>query len=256
MSLSDRAALQLSRPRLGTTLSEPLRASGEFGAAVLGLMALARKTPAGDGRPVLTLPGYGGADGSMAGVRRFLQACGYSPYKLQMGRNLDNGSQRIRSVDDASRFRETMVRSVIRRVGQIYAQTGRPVTLVGWSLGGVYAVDVSQQVPAMVRQVITLGSPFGDPRGTALFDVMRKISGSTVPLEAQDYEGWNSKAELVERSVPISVIYSDRDGIVSTQITRLKNDGHVRYHQVDSSHVGFAYNLKAYRCLAGELARA
>lgn len=243
-----------AQPSRRATFSEPLRASLELATTLTCLPLLARLSPRGDGRPVLTLPGYGGADGSMAGVRTFLKACGYLPYALELGRNLDQGADRIRSVDDAIRFRDKMVAAVSERVRELYAQTGEKITLVGWSLGGVYAVDVSQQLSEQVRQVITLGSPFGDPRGTSLFKLMRTISGSTVPLESQDFAGWCSRARLLTDAVPISVLFSRRDGIVSPDIAKLTNDGHVRYRELDSSHVGFAFNPRAYRMLARELA--
>ena len=56
---------------------------------------------------------------------------------------------------------------------EIHAATGRKVSIVGWSLGGVYARDLALQAPDMVRSVITLGSPFanditGDQRDAAL----------------------------------------------------------------------------------------
>lgn len=262
MSLSERARATLTsgvqRPTSGwpsrwTIVSEPLRAAIEVAALPRLLPRLIKTSPKGDGRPVLTLPGYGGADGSMWLTREFLSRLNYRCYALELGRNLDTGADRIRSVDDALRFREKMVELACARVEALYQQQGEPITLVGWSLGGVYAVDVAQAIPSKVRQVITLGAPFGDPRGTTLFNVMRRLSRSTVPLDSQDYEGWCSRAQLADGTPPISVLFSDRDGIVSTTIASLENDASVRYHRIRASHIGFSWNARALELVAREL---
>lgn len=71
---------------------------------------------------------------------------------------------RIQNVDDATRFRERMVKLAVTRVRDDHEQTGDTVNLVGWSMGGLDAPDASPQLPDITRQVITLGSPFGDPQ--------------------------------------------------------------------------------------------
>ena len=106
--------------------------------------------------------------------------------------------------------------------------------------------------PEDARQVITLGSPFGDPRGTSLFMLMRRLSGSTVPLEEQDFDSWLDKAAAP--TVPTRVIYSKRDGIVGTDIARLPESPFTEHVQVDSSHVAFALNPRALGAVAESLA--
>ena len=76
--------------------------------------------------------------------------------------------------------------------------------MVGWSMGGLYALDASKSVPEFVRKVVTLGSPFGDPRGTNLFTPMGRLSGSTVPLEEQNFAAWLETAKAGE--VPTKVL--------------------------------------------------
>lgn len=252
MSLSERP--REGRPSAYAIASEPLRASLEVAALPWQLPRALRALPRGDGHPVLTLPGYGGADGSMAVMRAALKRQGYRSHALELGRNLDRGEDRIQSVDDALRFRRKMVGLIQRRLEQLYERYQQPVSLVGWSLGGVYAIDVAQSMPDKVRQVVTLGSPFGDPRGTTLFNVMRRISGSQVPLEGQDYAGWCAGAEWRTPTVPVTVIYSERDGIVSTSIARLQNDKAIRYRKVSASHIGFSHNTRAIALVAEVLA--
>ncbi|WP_188109722.1 esterase/lipase family protein [Pseudohalioglobus sediminis] len=230
-------------PPLGLALSEFPRATVESLQLVTGLGRLIRNHKGGDGHPVLVLPGYGAADGSTATLRFFLKRIGYRPFALEAGRNVEGMENRIQSVDDATRFRERLVDLTVDRIREIHASTGESVSLIGWSMGGLYALDASRHLPDITRQVITLGSPFGDPRGTSLFNLMRRLSGSRVPIEEQNFDDWLDKAAAP--SVPTHVIYSDRDGIVGTDIARLPHSSLTRHVQVDSSHVAFAFNVRA-----------
>jgi pimeloyl-ACP methyl ester carboxylesterase len=199
----------------------------------------------------LVLPGYGAADGSTALLRFFLKKIGYRPFALEAGRNVEGMENRIQSVDDATRFRERLVDLTVKRIHEVHAMTSEPVSLIGWSMGGLYALDASRHLPEITRQVITLGSPFGDPRGTSLFTLMRRLSGSEVPIEEQDFDGWLDKASAP--SVPTSVIYSERDGIVGSDIARLPESPLTKHVQVDSSHVAFAFSVSALAEVAAAL---
>lgn len=230
-------------PEFSLALSELPRAGWESIQLAGQLGRLARKHRGGDGHPVLALPGYGGADGSMAVLRHFLKRIGYTPYALELGRNIETPEERIRSVDDATRFRESMVSAVVERIKAIHEIEGEAVSLVGWSMGGLYALDASRELPHLTRQVITLGSPFGDPRGTSMFNLLRKLSRSQVAIEDQDFQGWLGKAR--DGAVPTHVVYSEQDGIVGTDCARLPQTDWVQHHAVDSSHIAFAINPRA-----------
>src|SRR5580692_9568069 len=142
---------RLRAPGLGLLLAEA-RGIFELNASLL-LSPLLMRAPRGDGHPVLTLPGFLASDLSMAPMRRYLKELGYDAYAWQMGRNTGG---------------VTRMRAALRdRLAQIHAATGRKVSLVGWSLGGIYARDLALQAPDMVRYVVSLGSPFaGDVRAT------------------------------------------------------------------------------------------
>lgn len=240
-------------PDLALAMTEVPRAGRELVQLLFRFNGILRRHARGDGRPVLVLPGYGAADGSTAVLRYCIRRLGYDPRALSLGRNLETVEERIRSVDDAIRFRDRMTGAVAERVEQIHAETGEPVTLVGWSMGGLYAIDASRVAPDKIRQVITLGTPFGDPRGSTMFKLMRRLSNSKVPVEAQDYAGWLARAES---RAPTQVIYSARDGIVATDIARLRSSHRVQYREVDSSHMGFAINPDALDAVAQCLAEA
>ncbi len=233
-------------PALTTTLSELPRAANETFSLIRNLGYTIRRSPNGQGQPVLTLPGYGAADGSMSALRFFLRRIGYDTHALQLGRNFESAEDRIQSIDDACDFREKMVELVCERIDEIYEATGEKVALIGWSMGGLYALDASQARSRKVKRVITLGSPFGDPRGTAIWNLMRTVNRSVMPVEEQNFDRWTKKQLVKKRSVPIDVIYSPNDGIVSTDIARLPDHPSVTHHEIDSSHLSFALNEQAY----------
>src|SRR5271165_1897454 len=118
-----RATGRLRRPGLGLLLAEA-RGIFEFNTSLL-LSPLLMRAPRGDGHPVLTLPGFLASDLSMAPMRRYLTELGYDTHAWRMGRNT-GGVARMQS-------------ALFDRLKQIHADTGRKISIVGWSLGGIYA---------------------------------------------------------------------------------------------------------------------
>src|SRR5215468_8275193 len=183
---------RLRPPSLGLLLAEA-RGLFEFNASIL-LSPLLMRAPRGDGHPVLALPGFLASDLSMVPMRRYLGELGYEAHAWRMGRNL-GGLARMR---EALRVRLT----------EIHAAAGRKVSLVGWSLGGVYARDLALQEPEMVRYVITLGSPFAnDVRATNATRLYEALSGERV----EDYSELR-EAIAGDLPVPSSSIFSRSDG--------------------------------------------
>src|SRR6266404_4798051 len=120
---------RLHPPGLGLLLAEA-RGIFEFNAS-LWLSPLLMRAPKGDGHPVLTLPGFLASDLSMAPMRRYLKELGYDTYAWKMGRNFGGVSS---------------LRGALRdRLTEIHETTGRKVSIIGWSLGGVYARDLALQ---------------------------------------------------------------------------------------------------------------
>jgi pimeloyl-ACP methyl ester carboxylesterase len=255
-----------SQPALLDTLTELPRAGLEAARLALSLPRLSQRIPRGDGHPVLVLPAYGLGDLGLWPLRRFLSGLGYQAFAWELGVNFDQGEMRIRRVEDAARFRRVQSERVAERAREIQAQTGRRPSLVGWSMGGLFAFDAARRAPELVRQVVTLGSPFGDPRGTSLWHVMRRLNGSRVPVEEQDFSSWLSPVPHCEASpvVPVTIVFSGRDGIVSERTARIdpsmvhesgaEEQRGVRYERIESSHLGFPVNLEAYRAIARALA--
>ena len=227
---------RLRAPGLGMLLAE-MRGIFEFNASVL-LSPLLMRAPRGDGHPVLTLPGFLASDLSMAPMRRYLRELGYDSHAWEMGRNT-GGVSRMRLA-----LRE--------RLAGIHAATGRKVSIVGWSLGGVYARDLALQAPDMVRCVVTLGSPFAnDVRATNATRLYEFLSG----------EGADDNPELREAiagdlPVPATSIYSRTDGIVNWRTCLLRPSVSAENIEVHlASHVGLGVNPAALWAVADRLAQ-
>jgi pimeloyl-ACP methyl ester carboxylesterase len=227
---------RLRPPSLFLMLAEA-RGLFELNSSLL-LSPLLLRAPKGDGHPVLALPGFLASDLSMAPMRRYLKELGYDAHAWNMGRNLGG----VTSKRDA-------LRNLLQR---IHDQTGRKVSLVGWSLGGVYARDLALQAPDMVRSVITLGSPFADDiRATNATRLYEALSGEKV--------GDNTKiteAIAGDLPVPATSIYSRTDGIVNWHTSLLRpSDTAENIEVYFASHIGLGVNPAALWAVADRLAQ-
>jgi hypothetical protein len=228
---------RLRPPSLFLMLAET-RALFELNSSLL-LSPLLLRAPRGDGHPVLALPGFLASDLSMAPMRRYLKELGYDTYAWDMGRNFGG----IASKRGA-------LQALLRR---IYEATGRKVSLVGWSLGGVYARDLALQMPDMVRSVITLGSPFAsDVRATNATRLYEVLSGETV-----DDNPEIRLAIAGDLPVPATSIYSRTDGIVNWHTSLLRPSANAENIEVHlASHIGLGVNPAALWAVADRLAQA
>lgn len=227
---------RLRPPGLGLLLAEA-RSLFEFNASVL-LSPLLMRAPRGDGHPVLALPGFLASDLSMAPIRRYLRELGYDAHAGRMGRKLGG----------LARMRETLH----ARLTEIHAGGGRKVSLVGWSLGGVYARDLALQAPDMVRSVITLGSPFAnDARATNATALYEALSGERVEDFAEMRE-----AIAGDLPVPATSIYSRTDGVVNWRTCLLHPSDRAENIEVRfASHIGLGVNPAALWAVADRLAQ-
>ena len=188
------------RPSVGQLIAEPAR--GLAAAAKLPAAApWLSRAPRGDGHGVLVLPGLLASDGSTAVLRKYLRLLGYAVRGWNLGRNLGPTAE--------------MLDELPRALLALAESTGRPVSLIGWSLGGIYARELARQHPGHCRQVITLASPFAmtDPRHSRAHGAYQRHShahatGARVPTREQT-------ARPV--GVPSTAVYSRRDGVVAWQ---------------------------------------
>lgn len=230
------ASGRLHPPNLGLLLAEA-RALFEFNASLL-LWPVLMRAPRGDGHPVLALPGFLASDLSMAPMRHYLGALGYDAHAWRMGRNLGG----------LSRMREALR----ARLVEIHAASGRKVSLVGWSLGGVYARALALQEPEMVRCVVTLGSPFAnDVRATNATRLYEALSGERVEELAELRESIAG-----DLPVPATSIYSRADGVVNWRTCLLRpSERAENIEVVFASHIGLGVNPAALWAVADRLAQ-
>ena len=211
------------------------RAPVELWASVLGLPIL-HQVPKGDGQPVLVFPGLLAGDSTTLLLRAYLKRLGYVPYGWKQGINAGP--------------RHGVLAGCRERIEEIHAEHGRKVSLIGWSLGGLYAREMAKLMPAMVRQVITLGSPFaGNPQATHAWRLFEYFSGHSV-----------SDPHLLERlrsapPVPTTSIYSKTDGIVAWQCSVQAPAKQSENIEVNASHFGIGMNPLALFALADRLAQ-
>jgi dienelactone hydrolase len=227
---------RLRPPGLGLLLAEA-RGIFEFNASLL-LSPLLMRAPRGDGHSVLALPGFLASDLSMAPMRRYLSELGYDTHAWRMGRNT-GGISRMRA-------------ALRDRLAEIHASSGRKVSIVGWSLGGVYARDLALQAPEMVRYVVTLGSPFAnDVRATNATRLYEALSG-----EAAEDNSELRQAISGDLPVPTTSIYSRSDGIVNWRTCLLRPSETAENIEVHlASHVGLGVNPAALWAVADRLAQ-
>jgi pimeloyl-ACP methyl ester carboxylesterase len=223
-------------PALPLMLAE-VRGILEFNTSLL-LSPLLMRAPRGDGHPVLALPGFLASDLSMAPLRKYLDQLGYDSYAWQMGRNT-GGIARMRG-------------ALRDRLAGIHAATGRKVTIVGWSLGGVYARDLALQAPELVRYVVTLGSPFaGDVRATNATRLYEAMSGETVDGNVELRQAISG-----DLPVPTTSIFSRTDGIVNWRTCLLRPSDTAENIEVHlASHIGLGVNSAALWAIADRLAQ-
>ncbi|MDC0362267.1 alpha/beta fold hydrolase [Halioglobus sp.] len=243
-------SLDIRPPRLRHSVLELGRAMLEIGSTAM-LGPVFKTLPKGDGHTIITIPGFMGADGSTSQLRRFLRNRGYNAVPWGLGRN--GADVRSQNLEDFLDHRTAMEDAIAARVEQEYLASGQKVTLVGWSLGGLYAVALAYRYPRWIRQVITLGTPFGDPRGTALYSVMGSFYGNDVDEEA--LSRWvDHTYRFGKLRVPVLALYSESDGIVGAGIARCEGDAnYVTNMAVLASHVGFPFNPLVFAVIANHL---
>jgi pimeloyl-ACP methyl ester carboxylesterase len=195
----------------------------------------------GDGHPVMVLPGFTASDDSTAVLRRYLRSIGYDARPWNLGRNM--GLRRVGRHD-----------ALDRQVAAIEQETGQKVSLIGWSLGGVHARNVAKRAPQSIRQVISLGSPFGGtPRATAVWRLYKQ--SNAVRVDPDFVDRFVAQTVTPPPNVPCTAIYSRTDGIVAWQIAMEQPGPLTDNIEVYGSHCGLGFNPAVYYAVADRLAQ-
>ena len=211
------------------------RAFSEFGTS-LALLPFLRRAPRGDGHPVLVLPGLIASDRSTQPLRSYLTDQGYDVHGWGLGRNMG-----------LKPGLEKRMKACLR---ELHETSGRKVSVVGWSLGGVYAREIASELPDAVRSVITLGSPLhGNPRATNAWRVYELASGQSI--DDPDLK----KLRDEPPPVPTTSIFSRSDGIVAWQCSVEPTTDRSENIEVVGSHCGLGVNAAVLYAVADRLAQ-
>jgi pimeloyl-ACP methyl ester carboxylesterase len=193
---------------------------------------LGEKGPA-DGEKLMVLPGFLATDRTTLGLQRGLARAGYRVTGWGLG--LNTGVQ------------EDTLDRIAARIER-FAQGGK-VTLVGWSLGGIYAREAAKLRPDLVSKVVTLGSPFsGDRRSNnawRLYELIARHPVDQPPIETVLEE---------KPPVPTLAIWSRRDGVVAVCAARGEPGERDAELELDCSHMGFAVSGRGIRAVAAAVA--
>ena len=230
-------AREASPPHRFWTLTEG-RALGEL-AAFYAARPLLTSLPKGDGHSVMVLPGFMASNSSTRPMRGVLNELGYDTHGWDSGRNI--------RVDNA------LVRRLESQLTRLHKLSGRSVSLVGWSLGGVLARELAKLHPEKVRLVMSLGSPLSDDRNhTHARRLFEMLNGKEPePMKDGRFQG------LAEAPpVPTTSILTKTDGIVHWRASVQEEGEHPSENiVVHASHCGLGVNPSVMIAIADRLAQ-
>ncbi len=193
--------------------------------------------PDGDGGPVLVLPGMGVGDWTTGPLRRFLRAHRFDARPWRLGRNRPDVPRRLARL--------------LERLEALATEIRRPIDLVGWSLGGLLARELARLRPDLVGRVVTLGTPVaGGLRHTAIAGLFR-LQGWDLDDVARRVEAANQ----MPLRVPVTAIFSRRDGIVAWQACIDTVTADVEHLEARSCHWGLGLDPDVLLAIAAALAR-
>lgn len=226
----------VKRPSLIWSLTEATRAIFEY-STYFPFKLLHNIPKNGDKHPVLILPGFLASDSSTLRLRTFIDELGYSVYGWGEGRNFAS---------------EEYIHLLLEKVNSIYKRHETPVSIIGWSLGGIYARQLGKALPDKVRQIITLGSPFKDVKRANnakwMYDLLVRGSNK-VQINQELIDDIPYPAPL-----PTTAIYSKEDGIVPWKLCMEEVESAIHQNiQVRGSHFGLGFNPAVLLIIADRL---
>lgn len=193
--------------------------------------------PKGDGHSVMVLPGFLGGDGSTSQLRKLLRKLGYDAQGWGLGKN--------------TVFNQDRVKLLGSQLKKLHSKTGNKVSLVGWSLGGVFARQLAKDFPDLIRNVITLGSPIsGNFNHTFAYKVYKYVNGLPTQSDLDYYSTVN-----VPPPVPTTSIYSKSDGIVAWRNSIQPETAQTENIRVRASHCGMGTNPTVMKAVADRLSQ-
>jgi len=209
-----------------------------------------RGVPRGDGRPVVLIPGFMAGDGSLSVMAGWLERIGYRPHASGIVLNVDCSDRALKRLE--------------ARVERCAERAGAKAALIGHSRGGHFAKALAHRRPDLVCSVVSMGAGLDNP-----FDISRPTHGALALVRAVHARTTDRRARHgcltaachcdfrthydapFPEDIPLTSIYSRGDGVVWWEACVVP---YARCVEVTGSHIGLAFNRKAYRAVAEALA--
>jgi pimeloyl-ACP methyl ester carboxylesterase len=210
-------------------------------------LPLLLEAPAGDGHPVLLVPGFMASEVSLIALKVFLQNKGYDVHTWGLGRNMG--------------FRSKHANALPQKIRYLHHITGKKVSLVGWSLGGVFSMYGAQNALECVRSIITLGSPVSvAATGSQSPNVVKALYRMVSHRLGASAHMMQPRAKVMREhrrlAIPTSCLYSLSDGVVPPQEATIDGDPAMHENiQVPGSHIGLGFNGIVLAIVAERLAQ-
>lgn len=185
---------------------------------------------------MVLIPGFGTTDHWLWPLGKYLKWLGYRVEGWGQGRNSGRVPQ--------------LIPRIVERLEALAAPEDCHLSLVGWSLGGYLAREAARERPNLVRRVVTFGSPVvGGPKYTATARHYIKNGFDLDEIEAQV-----AARDEVPLTVPVTAIYSKRDGIVAWQACIDRANPDVEHVEVSATHLGLGFSPEVFETVAYRLA--
>jgi len=228
-------------PRAFDSIAEVGRLFTEISSAALSWQQILRAAPKGDRHPVLVLPGFTTSDDSTLILRRFLTQLGYKSMPWLLGTNTGNPK---------------LLERAMRRTFRLSHSFGVPISIIGHSLGGVFAREIARELPQEVRSVITLGSPFAatdsESSNPLVGKLFERMSGLTIE-EMREQIPIERRNESLQ--MPATAVFTKEDGVVGWQTCVAEETHNSENIRVRGSHCGLAMNPNVLAIIADRLAQ-
>lgn len=198
---------------------------------------------AGEGRPVLLVPGFTATDRLMGRLKRFLNDIGYDAHGWGQGRNMG--------------VRQDLLDGFNQRVARLADNTGQKVSIIGWSGGGMYARASASAQPALVRQVITMGTPFKltEDKLEYLPEGIYRLHERLSPGDSPEVQDIDPLQWFASPPVPSTSLYSERDALSPWPFCLDASDTQSENLHVPGSHAAMPYNPLMYYVIADRLSQ-
>ncbi len=208
-------------------------------AAMVPMLGLRRFLPQGDNHPVLVFPGFLASSRSTQPLRKYIAQLGYRVHRWKLGYNMGYSPDLHHGMRD--------------RVSELVDRYDKKISLIGWSLGGVYARELAREMPDIVRQVVTMGSPFrGHPSSSnihRIFTIFSEVAYEEMPQSFLQHMAQPPP-------VPTTALYTRGDGVVAWQATvELSDRRDVENIHVGGAHLGLGFTPRVLVALADSLAQ-